>query len=80
MPRRQLEEVLVAELGPDWLTRLADFEYDPLAAASIGQARAAPPVLASPVGPFETPGAGLQRQSDAAHLCVHQPLCVPRRH
>lgn len=37
MPRRQLEKVLVAELGPEWRARLADFEYDPLAAASIGQ-------------------------------------------
>lgn len=37
MPRKQLEKVLVAELGPDWRARLADFEYDPLAAASIGQ-------------------------------------------
>ena len=43
MPRRQLEKVLVAELGPAWRERLADFEYDPLAAASIGQARPAAP-------------------------------------
>lgn len=37
MPRKQLEKVLVAELGDTWRDRVADFEYDPLAAASIGQ-------------------------------------------
>lgn len=37
MPRRQLEKVLVGELGQDWRSKLADFEYEPLAAASIGQ-------------------------------------------
>lgn len=37
MPRRQLEAVLKAELGADWRSLLADFEDEPLAAASIGQ-------------------------------------------
>ncbi len=37
MPRRQLEKVLVAELGDGWREKVDDFEYDPLAAASIGQ-------------------------------------------
>ncbi len=37
MPRNQLESVLRAELGPDWLTLVKDFEWDPCAAASIGQ-------------------------------------------
>ena len=37
MPRRQLVKVLVAELGEGWREKVADFEYDPLAAASIGQ-------------------------------------------
>jgi hypothetical protein len=37
MPRKQLEKVLVGELGPNWRSKLADFEYEPLAAASIGQ-------------------------------------------
>ena len=40
MPRRQLEAVLVAQLGDDWQTKLAEFDFTPLAAASIGQARA----------------------------------------
>ena len=37
MPRRQLEKVLCDELGDDWRSKVADFEDEPLAAASIGQ-------------------------------------------
>ena len=37
MPRKQLHKVLAAELGPDWRSKVADFEDEPLAAASIGQ-------------------------------------------
>lgn len=37
MPRRQLDQVLVSELGADWRSLLADFDYSPMAAASIGQ-------------------------------------------
>ncbi|XP_065859921.1 protein ABC transporter 1, mitochondrial [Euphorbia lathyris] len=37
MPRRQLDHVLDAELGSDWSTKLTSFNYEPLAAASIGQ-------------------------------------------
>ncbi|XP_078444424.1 ABC transporter 1 [Wolffia australiana] len=37
MPRRQLDSVLKAELGPDWSSKLISFDYQPLAAASIGQ-------------------------------------------
>lgn len=39
MPRRQLEKVLVDELGSEWRTKVALFEDEPLAAASIGQVR-----------------------------------------
>ena len=37
MPRKQLEKAIIAELGSDWRTKLADFDFEPLAAASIGQ-------------------------------------------
>eukprot|EP00850_Spirogloea_muscicola_P002040 SM000007S21000 [mRNA] locus=s7:1479908:1482745:- [translate_table: standard] len=37
MPRRQLEQALTAELGPEWRSKLADFDFVPMAAASIGQ-------------------------------------------
>ncbi|CAK7348565.1 unnamed protein product [Dovyalis caffra] len=37
MPRSQLNRVLDAELGPDWSTKLTSFDYEPIAAASIGQ-------------------------------------------
>lgn len=41
MPRSQLEDALVAELGSDWRSKMAEFDYEPLAAASIGQVHAA---------------------------------------
>ncbi|XP_022757699.1 protein ABC transporter 1, mitochondrial isoform X2 [Durio zibethinus] len=37
MPRSQLNQVLDAELGPGWSSKLTSFDYEPLAAASIGQ-------------------------------------------
>lgn len=37
MPRNQLNQVLDAELGTNWSSKLTSFDYDPLAAASIGQ-------------------------------------------
>lgn len=37
MPRSQLNQVLDAELGPDWSSKLISFDYEPIAAASIGQ-------------------------------------------
>ena len=37
MPQRQLEQVMSAELGADWRKRVASFDNEPLAAASIGQ-------------------------------------------
>lgn len=39
MPRRQLEKAVSGELGPDWRSKVADFDEEPLAAASIGQVR-----------------------------------------
>ncbi len=41
MPRRQLEQALRSELGSEWRSKVADFDYEPLAAASIGQVHAA---------------------------------------
>lgn len=37
MPRKQLEQVLVSQLGPDWEAKVASFDFQPMAAASIGQ-------------------------------------------
>jgi hypothetical protein len=37
MPKSQLNQVLNAELGPGWSSKLHSFDYEPLAAASIGQ-------------------------------------------
>ncbi|XP_022770692.1 protein ABC transporter 1, mitochondrial-like [Durio zibethinus] len=37
MPRGQLNQVLDAELGAGWSSKLTSFDYEPMAAASIGQ-------------------------------------------
>ncbi|PHT94763.1 hypothetical protein T459_02645 [Capsicum annuum] len=37
MPRSQLNLVLSSELGHDWSSKLKSFDYEPIAAASIGQ-------------------------------------------
>ncbi|CAN4106548.1 unnamed protein product [Withania somnifera] len=37
MPRSQLNQVLSSELGHDWSSKLKSFDYEPMAAASIGQ-------------------------------------------
>lgn len=37
MPQRQLHKQLTDQLGPEWRSKLASFEDEPLAAASIGQ-------------------------------------------
>ncbi|KAJ0111171.1 hypothetical protein Patl1_00756 [Pistacia atlantica] len=37
MPKWQLNQVLESELCPDWQSKLTSFDYEPMAAASIGQ-------------------------------------------
>lgn len=37
MPPRQLQQILRAEWGDDWRSKFADFQMQPIAAASIGQ-------------------------------------------
>ncbi|KAL2325695.1 hypothetical protein Fmac_024753 [Flemingia macrophylla] len=37
MPKSQLNQVLNDELGPGWSSNLISFDYEPIAAASIGQ-------------------------------------------
>lgn len=37
MPDWQVDSVLIRELGPDWQTKVIDFQRRPFAAASIGQ-------------------------------------------
>ncbi|KAI4383188.1 hypothetical protein MLD38_009055 [Melastoma candidum] len=37
VPRSQLNQVLDSELGTDWTSKLASFDYTPMAAASLGQ-------------------------------------------
>lgn len=37
MPRAQLQQALIESYGVDWISKFSDFDYTPLAAASIGQ-------------------------------------------
>eukprot|EP01080_Neovahlkampfia_damariscottae_P009662 gene9662-1869_t len=37
MPQKQLEKILIKELGKDWSSKFTSFEMKPFAAASIGQ-------------------------------------------
>ena len=46
MPKEQVRDVLVQELGRDFRDRFGSFDFTPLAAASIGQ------VHGEPVGVF----------------------------
>ncbi|KAK9449613.1 ABC1 family-domain-containing protein [Limtongia smithiae] len=72
MPRRQLERVLSQDLGPNWNSFFATFDYMPIAAASIGQVHVA--TLASTGADVavkvQYPGVASSISSDLNNLAV----------
>lgn len=72
MPARQLDQVMAAELGPDWRMNFVKFNDKPFAAASLGQVHQA--LLKTPEGPIpvavkvQFPGVADSIDSDLANL------------
>jgi hypothetical protein len=82
MPRKQLEKVLVAELGDLWRQKVADFEYEPLAAASIGQVSMLLDIRVLPAAVIIEPRLAATpcqaKQSEFMLLdLVQHPACLP---
>uniref|UniRef100_A0A7N1A1I3 ABC1 atypical kinase-like domain-containing protein n=3 Tax=Kalanchoe fedtschenkoi TaxID=63787 RepID=A0A7N1A1I3_KALFE len=69
MPRSQLNQVLNAELGPDWMSKLNSFDYEPMAAASIGQVHRAVTKDGLPVAmKIQYPGVADSIESDIENV------------
>ncbi|GJQ08327.1 hypothetical protein GpartN1_g118.t1 [Galdieria partita] len=69
MPRRQLLEVLETELGKQWSDRVAQFDWVPIAAASIGQVHQAMTVDGVSVAmKIQYPGVAKSIDSDLENL------------
>ncbi|KAF6000511.1 putative aarF domain-containing protein kinase 4 [Cyanidiococcus yangmingshanensis] len=63
MPRRQLERVLRSEWGSNWPERVHSFEFEPVAAASIGQGVQIPIAVK-----VQYPGVAASIESDLKNL------------
>lgn len=72
MPRWQLEQTLEQELGPDWKDQFLDFEYAPIAAASIGQVHRAQ--LKKPTADGETKFVALKVQYPGVKRAIDSDL------
>jgi predicted unusual protein kinase regulating ubiquinone biosynthesis (AarF/ABC1/UbiB family) len=71
MPEDQVRAVLVRELGADWESKFAEFDFEPLAAASIGQVHdARGPDGAELALKIQYPGVDRSIGSDVDNLAV----------
>jgi predicted unusual protein kinase regulating ubiquinone biosynthesis (AarF/ABC1/UbiB family) len=71
MPEDQVRAVLVRELGADWESRFVEFDFEPLAAASIGQVHdARGPDGAELALKIQYPGVDRSIGSDVDNLAV----------
>jgi predicted unusual protein kinase regulating ubiquinone biosynthesis (AarF/ABC1/UbiB family) len=71
MPEEQVRAVLVRELGPGWESRFEEFDFEPLAAASIGQVHdARGPDGAELALKIQYPGVDRSIGSDVDNLAV----------
>ena len=69
MPRHQLENVLQKELGGDWMKMFAEFDFMPIAAASIGQVHRAVLLDGTIVAmKIQYPGVAMSIESDLNNL------------
>lgn len=69
MPDWQVEKVMLAEMGPDWRSKLTKFEEKPFAAASIGQVhRGTMPNGMEVAVKIQYPGVGTSIESDIDNL------------
>jgi predicted unusual protein kinase regulating ubiquinone biosynthesis (AarF/ABC1/UbiB family) len=71
MPESQVRQVLQRELGEDWETLFAEFDFEPLAAASIGQVHAAQAADGRDLAlKIQYPGVSRSISSDVDNLAV----------
>jgi predicted unusual protein kinase regulating ubiquinone biosynthesis (AarF/ABC1/UbiB family) len=71
MPESQVRGVLERELGAEWEARFAEFEFEPLAAASIGQVHEARTLEGHEIAlKIQYPGVARSISSDVDNLAV----------
>ncbi|KAJ1502868.1 hypothetical protein HMI54_001514 [Coelomomyces lativittatus] len=81
MPRRQMNKVMSTELGPDWPNRFQSFEWQPFAAASMGQVHRGVLLDTTEVAvKIQYPGIADAIASDLAHVSalVHLSGFLPK--
>ncbi len=71
MPEAEVRELLVRELGPDYEARFAELDFEPIAAASIGQVHAAQSIDGRDLAlKLQYPGVSRSISSDVDNLAA----------